>query len=201
MDPPTGADRADRLLTEPVAWRRSAVGAPLAEPPPRRWHVAPNGVSPSSRTASSHFSLQRLRSSTIPRAPSRGRCRRSGSPSLSRSGTSAAARSRPRARGSRVRKPNLPMRAVSRTRASPGPAASWRRRRCAWSAIAGRSPAPNASRRWHSPRTPRAPRGSPTVLEAQRTARDAVARYVDDLATAQTAAAYLRLHTLTATLP
>ena len=43
--------------------------------------------------------------------------------------------------------------------------------------------------------------GLPTVLEAQRTARDAVARYVDDLATAQTAAAYLRLHTLTATLP
>jgi cobalt-zinc-cadmium efflux system outer membrane protein len=37
-----------------------------------------------------------------------------------------------------------------------------------------------------------------TVLEAQRTARDAVARYVDDLAAAQTAAALLRLHTLTA---
>lgn len=43
--------------------------------------------------------------------------------------------------------------------------------------------------------------GLPTVLEAQRSARDAVARYVDDLAAAQTAAAYLRLHTLTATLP
>ena len=43
--------------------------------------------------------------------------------------------------------------------------------------------------------------GMPTVLEARRSARDAVARYVDDLATAQAAAAYLRLHTLTATLP
>jgi len=43
--------------------------------------------------------------------------------------------------------------------------------------------------------------GLPTVLEAQRSARDAVARYLDDLATAQTAAAYVRLHTLTATLP
>ena len=43
--------------------------------------------------------------------------------------------------------------------------------------------------------------GLPTVLEAQRSARDAVARYLDDLAAEQTAAAYLRLHTLTATLP
>ena len=43
--------------------------------------------------------------------------------------------------------------------------------------------------------------GLPTVHEAQRSARDAVARYLDDLATAQTAAAYLRMHTLTATLP
>ena len=40
-----------------------------------------------------------------------------------------------------------------------------------------------------------------TVLEAQRTARDAFGRWVDDLAAAQNAAALLRLHTLTASVP
>jgi len=40
-----------------------------------------------------------------------------------------------------------------------------------------------------------------TVLEAQRTARDAFGRWVDDLAAAQNAAALLRLYTLTATVP
>ncbi|HUO52658.1 MAG TPA: hypothetical protein VMT93_09070, partial [Gemmatimonadaceae bacterium] len=41
----------------------------------------------------------------------------------------------------------------------------------------------------------------PTVLEAQRTARDAFGRYVDDLAAVEIAAALLRLRTLTAPLP
>ena len=40
--------------------------------------------------------------------------------------------------------------------------------------------------------------GLVTVLEAQKVARDAMARYVDDVAAAQIAAALLRLHTLTA---
>jgi cobalt-zinc-cadmium efflux system outer membrane protein len=40
--------------------------------------------------------------------------------------------------------------------------------------------------------------GIPTVLEAQRTARDAVAHYLDDLAAAQIAYALLTLHTLPA---
>ncbi len=43
--------------------------------------------------------------------------------------------------------------------------------------------------------------GLPTVLEAHRAARDALVRYVDDLAAAQNAAALLRLHTMTATTP
>lgn len=40
-----------------------------------------------------------------------------------------------------------------------------------------------------------------TVLEAQRTAREAFGRWVDDLAAAQNAAALLTLYTLTATVP
>jgi cobalt-zinc-cadmium efflux system outer membrane protein len=40
--------------------------------------------------------------------------------------------------------------------------------------------------------------GLVTALESQKIARDAVARYVEDVAAAQTAAALLRLHTLTA---
>jgi cobalt-zinc-cadmium efflux system outer membrane protein len=43
--------------------------------------------------------------------------------------------------------------------------------------------------------------GIPTVLEAQRTARDALGHYVDDLAAAQNAAALLTLQTLTADQP
>ena len=38
----------------------------------------------------------------------------------------------------------------------------------------------------------------PAVLEAQRTARDVVAQYIDDLATAWNASAALRVFTLTA---